>query len=65
MTDRERKSLRNCLLLCGPCHREIDTNVKAYPTELLLTWRPVQLCADADETADAADDETDADERRR
>lgn len=39
MTHEERSAEENGLFLCGHCARLIDTDVEAYPPELLRQWR--------------------------
>lgn len=41
MTDEERSAIRNCLLLCRECHREVDNNVYEYTRSILEDWRPI------------------------
>lgn len=39
MTDEERDSYANLLLLCTECHRVIDAHANDYPTSLLQKWK--------------------------
>lgn len=43
LTEEERNSPENLILLCGPCHKLIDKiEPRAYSVELLRTWKDKQ-----------------------
>jgi hypothetical protein len=41
MTDDDRRGIDNLILLCETHHKQIDTNVSRYPTDLLKEWKSI------------------------
>lgn len=54
MSNAERKSITNCLLLCHECHEMVDKDTQSYTTQVLCHWRPL-LSAPLQEEEDALD----------